>query len=248
MTVFAFYNQKGGVGKTAATVNLAYLAAEEGWKTLLWDLDPQGAAGFYFQIDASVKNGAKKLLTSEMDHALVVQPFGYENLDIIPSDSSARNSEVILSEIKQGKKRIKSALSGIKNTYDIVIIDCPPGLSVLHDNIFHAADWVLIPNIPTTLSMRSSETVSEYFGTNNLNDSKIKSFFSMVDHRKNLHNEVMGEHYKDKKFMKNYIPYLSDVEKMGQQYAPVPVYARSSYATQCYRDFWKEVKKFAVSS
>ena len=73
MTVYAFYNQKGGVGKTAATVNLAYLAAEEGWRTLLWDLDPQGAAGFYFQIDGAVKNGAKKLLSSEIDLAAVVQ-------------------------------------------------------------------------------------------------------------------------------------------------------------------------------
>jgi len=247
MTVYDFYNQKGGVGKTAATVNLAYLAAEEGWRTLLWDLDPQGAAGFYFQVDASVKNGAKKLLSNELDLSEAVQPSGYDNLDIIPSDLSARNADVLLSEVQQGKKRIKSAIATIKKDYDIVIIDCPPGLSVLHDNIFHAADFVVIPNIPTTLSMRSYETVIDFFEQNNLDRSKIKSFFSMVDHRKNLHNDVLNEQYKNKTFLKNYIPYLSDVEKMGQQLAPVPAYANSSYAAKCYRDLWKELSKQTIA-
>lgn len=247
MTVYAFYNQKGGVGKTAATVNLAYLAAEEGWRTLLWDLDPQGAAGFYFQVDAAVKNGAKKLMSSEIDLAAAVQPSGYENLDIIPSDLSARNAEVVLSEYKQGKRRIKSAINAIKNDYDIVIIDCPPGLSILHDNVFHAADWIVIPNIPTTLSMRSYETVLDYFRKNNLDESKIKSFFSMVDHRKNLHNEVLHDQHKNKTFLRNYIPNLSDIEKMGQHLAPVTTFAASSYATQCYRDLWKELKKVSLA-
>jgi len=247
MTVYAFYNQKGGVGKTAATVNLAYLAAEEGWRTLLWDLDPQGAAGFYFQVDAIMKNGAKKLLSNEIELADIVQPSGYDNLDIISSDASARNAEVVLSEIKQGKRRIKSAVNAIKNDYDIVIIDCPPGLSVLHDNIFHAADFIIVPNIPTTLSMRSYDTVLAYFRQNNLDESKIKSFFSMVDHRKNLHNEVLHEYHKNKTFFKNYIPYLSDVEKMGQRLAPVPTFASSSYASQCYRDLWKEIKKVSLA-
>ena len=243
MTIYAFYNQKGGVGKTAATVNIAYLSALEGWRTLLWDLDPQGAAGFYFQIDASIKNGAKKLLSSELDLPSAVQSSGYENLDIIPSDLSARNSEVILSEFKQGKKRIKSAIASIKKDYDIVIIDCPPGLSVLHDSVFAAADFVLIPNIPTTLSMRSYDTILDYFKQNNLDENKIKSFFSMVDLRKNLHNEILHEYSRNKTFLKNHLPYLSAVEKMGQQLAPVETFAGGGYAAQCYRDLWKEIKK-----
>jgi chromosome partitioning protein len=243
MTVYAFYNQKGGVGKTASVVNLSYIAASEGWRTLLWDLDPQGAAGFYFQVDAAVKHGAKKILSNEVDLGSTVQPSGYDNLDIIPSDPSARNSEVILSELKQGKKRLKSALASVKNDYDIIMLDCPPGLSVLHDSIFQAADWILCPNIPTTLSMRSFNTVQEYFKQTNLSEDKLKGFFSMADHRKNLHNEVLNEHYRDKTFLRNYIPYLSDIEKMGQQLAPVESFAKSSYAAQCFRDLWKEIKK-----
>lgn len=243
MTVLAFYNQKGGVGKTAATVNLSYIAAREGYKTLLWDLDPQGAAGFYFQVNPTRKNEARRLLSNELNIADAIQSSNYENLDVIPSDMSARNGDVILAELKQGKKRLKSALTPLKNQYDLVIIDCPPGLSIVHDNIFNAADWILMPNIPTTLSIRSFETVMDYFKENGLDADKIKCFFNMVDHRKNLHHEVINEFYRDKTFFKNYIPYLSDVEKMGQQLSPVEIFANSSYAAQCYRDLWKEVKK-----
>jgi chromosome partitioning protein len=68
----------------------------------------------------------------------------------------------------------------------------------------------------------------------------------MVDHRKNLHHEVMNSFYKDKYFLKNYIPYLSDVEKMGVNEAPLETFAPSSYAAQCYRDLWKEIKKTCI--
>ncbi len=242
MTVFAIYNQKGGVGKTAAAVNLSYLSAAEGKRTLLWDLDPQSAAGYYFQVSSTQKKEAHRLLSQELELAGSIQQSGYENLDIIPSDLSARNADVLLSE-KQGKKRIHAALKTLKAQYDVVILDCPPGLSVLHDSVFQASDWILVPNIPTVLSIRSFETVKEYFTENNLDVSKIKSFFSMVDHRKNLHHEVLNSHYKDKSFFKNYIPYLSDVEKMGQQLAPIETFAYSSFAAQCFRDLWKEIRK-----
>ena len=67
------------------------------------------------------------MLSNELELAAAIQPSGYENLDIITSDISARNADVLLADIKQGKKRIKSAIAEIKNDYDIVIIDCPPG-------------------------------------------------------------------------------------------------------------------------
>lgn len=246
MTVFAIYNQKGGVGKTAAAVNLSYLSAADGNRTLLWDLDPQSAAGYYFQVSPLQKNEAKKLLSQEIELPGSIQSSGYENLDIIPSDLSARNADVLLSD-KQGKKRIQAALKVLKNQYDVILLDCPPGLSVLHDSIFQAADWILMPNIPTTLSMRSYDSVKEYFEAHNLDGSRIKSFFSMVDHRKNLHHEILNGHYKDKSFFKNYIPYLSDVEKMGQLLAPVETFAYSSFAAQCFRDLWKEIRKTCVA-
>jgi len=246
MVTLAIYNLKGGVGKTAASINLAYASAKEGFKTLVWDLDPQGSSSFYLGAKSTVKNESRKLLSSEMELKDAIQSSAYENLDVIPADMSARHADILLHEMKQSKRKLVSLLSTIKNDYDIVILDSPPGISVLHDAIFVAADWVLMPNIPTTLSIRSFETVNDYFKENDLDRSKIKCFFSMVDHRKNLHHEVMNEFYKDKYFLKSYIPYLSDVEKMGVHEAPIETFAASSYAAQCYRDLWKEIRKNCI--
>ena len=242
MAVFALYNLKGGVGKTAAAINLAYLSAADGYKTLIWDLDPQGSASFYLNVKATNKNETKKLFAEEIDLKDAIQRSAFENLSIIPADISARSIDTFLSDVKHSRKKLKSLLSGLKG-YDIIILDCPPGISLLHENIFNAAGWILMPNIPTTLSINSFETVMEYFRNNELDNDKIKCFFSMVDHRKNLHHEVIQQFYKDKLFFKSYIPYLSDVEKMGVHQQPLFEYANNSYAAQCFRDLWKEVKK-----
>ncbi|MBY0480713.1 MAG: ParA family protein [Chitinophagaceae bacterium] len=246
MNTLAIYNLKGGVGKTASAVNFAYLSANEGLKTLIWDLDPQGSASFYFGSTPTVKNESKKLFNSELGIVDAIQPTAFKGLDIIPADLSARHADLLLNDMKQAKKKIASILSGIKKDYDVVILDCPPGISLLHEAIFFASNWILMPNIPTTLSIRSYDTVTEYFKDNDLDLAKIKCFFSMVDHRKNLHHEVIHQFYKDKIFLKNYIPYLSDIEKMGIHEAPIETFAHSSYAAQCYRDLWKEIRKICV--
>lgn len=242
MTVLALYNLKGGVGKTAASVNLGYLAAAAGLKTLVWDLDPQGSSTYYFNIAHAAKNGSKKLLSGELDIKDAIISTAFENLWVIPADLSARNADIVLDDMKQSRKKLKSLLGNLKQ-YDLVLLDCPPGISLLHDNIFNGADWILMPNIPTTLSIRSYETVIDYFKENDLDTNKIKCFFSMVDHRKSLHHEVIQAFYKDKLFFKNYIPYLADVEKMGINRQPIFEFANSSYAAQCYRDLWSEIKK-----
>jgi cellulose biosynthesis protein BcsQ len=245
MTAFALYNLKGGVGKTAAAINVAYLAAADGYKTLVWDLDPQGSSSFYLNVKATNKNETKKLFAEELDIKDAIQSSAFGNLWIIPADISARNVDTLLHESKHSKKKLKSLLSDLKG-YDILILDCPPGISLLHENIFNAANWILMPNIPTTLSVNSFETVMEYFKNNELDRDKVKCFFSMVDHRKNLHHETMQQFYKDKLFFKSYIPYLSDVEKMGTHQQPIFEYASGSYAARCFRDLWNEVKRVCL--
>jgi chromosome partitioning protein len=246
MITLALYNLKGGVGKTASAINLAFLAASEGYKTLIWDLDPQGSSSFYLDAVPQVKNETKKLFNNDLNLAEAIQSTTYENLFIIPADLSARQADILLNEMKQSKKKLSSLLSSLKKEFDIVFVDCPPGISVLHDAVFFGIDHILIPNIPTTLSIRSFETIKNYFSENDLSIEKVKCFFSMVDHRKNLHHETMQQFYKDKIFFKNYIPYLSDVEKMGIHQAPLETYAHSSYAVQCYRELWREIKKTCI--
>lgn len=243
MVTLALYNLKGGVGKTAGCVNMAYLAAAEGYKVLVWDLDPQGAASFYFKTKPGTKNNeSKKLLDHGIELSEAIRSTEFELINIIPADLSARHADVQLNDMKQGKKRIKNLLSGLKGSYDYVFLDCPPGLSVLHEAVFNAADALVMPTIPTTLSMRSYDMVKSFLKDNDLDTQPI-CYFSMADLRKTLHNDTLEAYYSNKDFLKNYIPYLSDVEKMGTHHAPLMEFANSGYAAQCYRDAWKELQK-----
>lgn len=246
MIVVALYNLKGGVGKTASCVNFAYLAAQGGYKTLLWDIDPQGSTSFYYQIKPKHSTGIKKLIGRDADLEEAIMATDYENLDIIPADNSARSFDIMVEEMRTNKNRIKQVLKPLANDYDFVFIDCPPGFSALSENIFHAADIVLMPIIPTTLSVRTYNMVKAYFKEKELDSSKMMCFFTMVDLRKNMHNEIMEELYKDKRFFQNYIPYLSDVEKMGIHQRPLGEFARSSYAANCYLELWTEIHEGVI--
>ena len=243
MVTLALYNLKGGVGKTAGCVNMAYMAAAEGHKVLVWDLDPQGAASFYFKIKPNAKNSdTKKMLGQETELAASIRPTEFQLIDMVPADMSARQADIQLNDMKQGRKRLKTMLNTIKGKYDYVFLDCPPGLSLLHEAVFNAADAIVMPTIPTTLSIRSYSMVKSFIKENHT-DAKLVCYFSMADLRKTLHNETLEAYYRNKDFLKNYIPYLSDVEKMGTHNAPVMEFANSGYAAQCYRDVWKELKK-----
>ncbi|MBN8788759.1 MAG: ParA family protein [Terrimonas sp.] len=243
MVIIALYNLKGGVGKTASCVNFAYLAAKDGYKTLLWDIDPQGSTSFYYQAKAKYKGGIKKLVEKDADIEEAIMATNYDNLDIIPADVSVKSFDVMMEELKSSKKRLKSLLQPFNKAYDFVFLDCPPGFSVLAENIFNASDIVLMPVIPTTLSIRTYEMTKDYFKEKSIDLSKMMCFFTMADLRKNMHNEIMETLYKDKKFFENYIPYLSDVEKMGVHRAPLEEFAKSGYAAKCYRDLWQEIKE-----
>lgn len=246
MQVISLYNLKGGVGKTSSCVNLAYMASKDGYNTLIWDLDPQGAATFYFKSTPKHKNATKKLVQHDIDLQDVIKATSYFSLDIIPADVSSGKSDIILDEVKKSKKQIKNLLKQVSGEYDFVFIDSPPAFSLLADNIFNASDYILMPVIPTTLSTRTYTMVKEYFEKNKVPLEKMMCFFTMADLRKNMHKEVMGELYKDQRFFEYYIPNLSKVEKMGLELAPLEVFAPSSYANTCYRALWNEIKEGIV--
>lgn len=241
MFITSLYNLKGGVGKTASCVNFAHMAARDGYKVLLWDLDPQGAASFYYNAQPKEKVTAKKIIEHTLDLEEAIMSTPYEWLDIIPAALSARKLDLLLDD-KSSKKQIRNLLKTVADTYDFVFIDCPPGFSSLADNIFFASDAVLMPVIPTTLSIRTYEIVKHYFEEKG-DVEKLMCFFTMVDIRKNMHKDVMQQLYKDKRFFEYYIPYLSDVEKMGVHHAPLEAFAPSSYAATCYRALWNEIKE-----
>jgi chromosome partitioning protein len=236
---------KGGVGKTATSVNLAYWAATSGLKTLLIDLDPQGASSFYFRVKPSPKKWAERFINAYEALVRHIKASDFDNLDIIPAHLSFRNFDALLSRFKKRKKRLKNILKGFNKEYDVIILDCPPSISYLSESIFIAADFLLVPVIPTTLSERTFEQLMDFFERNDYSKSKILPFFSMVQAQKSLHKTTMeGMSSRYKMFLNSAIPYSSDIENMGEHKAPVDVFAKSKPANIAYINLWSEVEKF----
>jgi cellulose biosynthesis protein BcsQ len=243
MFIASLYNLKGGVGKTASCVNFAYMAAKDGYKTLLWDLDPQGAASYYYKAQIPARGNVKRIIENDLSITEAIMHTSYKGLDIIPADISARKMDIILESQTNSKRFFKTLLKELAADYDFVFIDCSPGFSNVAENIFYASDAVLMPVIPTTLSVRSYEQVKHYFIDKGIDLGKLMCFFTMVDSRKNMHNDTMQHLYKDRRFFEHYIPNLSDVERMGVKKAPLEAFASGGYANLCYRALWTEIKE-----
>jgi len=241
MKVIALYNIKGGVGKTAACVNLAYSCATSGKKTLLWDLDSQGAASYYFNVKPVVKGGTKKLFKTK-SIADLVKETDIENLDLLPADFSYRHMDLFLDAEKNSKKRMREFIGRFADDYDVLFLDCPPSFSLVSENVFNSSDVMLVPLIPTTLSLRTCDQILDYVKDHKKLDLDVMPFFSMVDRRKKLHADTAGAGPKQiKGLLQASIPYLSIVESMGVKRAPVGVFAPRSAAAAAFDALWREV-------
>lgn len=244
MRVFATYNIKGGVGKTATAVNLAYLSARDGYRTLVWDLDPQGASTFYFRIKAKIKGGSKKLLGGKQAIDDLIKGTDYDNLDLLPADFSYRNMDLFLDSAKKPNRRLHKLIKPLSNDYEHIFLDCPPSISWLSENVFHAADALLVPIIPTTLSLRTLIQLDQFLGKDEPNNLEVLPFFSMVDQRKSLHREILHQLPKERpEFLSTIIPNASEVERMGIRREVVHRFASArSPAVKAFEALWTEIK------
>ena len=244
MAIIAVYNIKGGVGKTATSVNLSYLSAASGNQTLLCDLDPQGSASYYFRVKPAKKFSANKFLKGGKHIERSIRGTDYDNLDILPADFTYRNLDLALDEIKKSRQRLRKVLKPLTREYDHLFLDCPPNITLLSENLFYAADIMLIPFIPTTLSMLSFSKLLDFFKQSNLNKKKLFVLFSMVEKRKKIHQEMMQRFKGRKRILNNAIPYLADVEKMGIYRQPVPAFQPNSVAGRAYANLWTELENY----
>ncbi len=245
MSVLAVYNIKGGVGKTATSVNLAYLAATEG-KTLLLDMDPQGSASFYFRIRSPEKFGTKKLLKGGKHVEENIRGTDFANLDMLPADFSYRNIDIALDECKKSQKRLSKVLQPLTEEYQHIILDCPPNLTLLSENIFYAADRILVPVIPTTLSLLSLEQLFAFLDDIDQGRDKVRIFFSMVEKRKKLHSDMMATKKDDIGVLQTSIPYSADIERMGVYRQPVTAAFPTSTAAKAYQGLWQEIREALI--
>ena len=236
--VLATYNIKGGVGKTSAAVNLAYLAARGGATTLLWDLDPQGGSTYLLRVKPKVKGGGRRLVRGKTDAGARIKGTDYERLDLLPADFSYRHMDLHLDATKRPTRRLARVLAPLASEYDYVFLDCPPSISLVSESVFEAADALLIPLLPATLSARTLDHIEQVAG----DGMRRLAFFSMVDSRKRMHRDVMESFAAERpEMLRTVVPLAADVERMGQARAPLEEFAPRGGAAVAFRELWREI-------
>jgi chromosome partitioning protein len=239
--VVAIAGAKGGVGKSAAAVNLAMLAAEAGHRTLLWDLDPQGAATHCYRARARLKGGANRLLGGKRELESFVRHTDHDRLDLLPADPSFRVADTILSARRWPDRVLRKLLRPLDSRYDVVVLDCAPGLGVVTESVVAAADLILAPIIPAPLSIRSLDQLSEFVEAHRPGMPML-AFLSMLDERKVLHRQVVAQVRGDHRFALAAVPVSSAVERMGMEQVPAILASPNNLAAVAYRRLWAEVE------
>ena len=242
MKIIAVTNIKGGVGKTTTAVNLSYLCAASAGPTLLWDLDPQGAATYTLRGDPVEHASPKKLLNGKRHLPELILSTGYANLDLLPADFSYRNFDVHLAEQKKPTERLLKMSRSLRDAYAVLFLDCAPGISLLSENVLHAADAIIVPLLPTPLSVRMLVQLQDFITAKGWTDLKLLPFFSMVDRRKSLHHDIIAKAREQfPTLLVTEVPYSSEIERMTLRRAPIPAFAPRSPAAQIYSALWAEL-------
>jgi cellulose biosynthesis protein BcsQ len=238
----AVWTVKGGVGKTTAAVNIAHAAAAGGFRTLLWDLDPQGAASFYLRIPPQHDEGLRSITKRKVDLAAHIRPTEFDNLAMLPGDFAYRHLDLALDAAGKPRKRLAAKLRSLEDSYDLVFLDCPPSVSLVSETVVKTVDVVLVPVIPSILSMRTLHQVRAFVAENG-RGAQVVPFLSMVDRRKKMHTELSLACLADPAFLTVAIPSASVVEKMGLTRAPVAATLPSQPAARAFAALWQEIRE-----
>lgn len=245
MKVLATYSIKGGVGKTTAAVNLGHAAAGAGARVLLWDLDPQGAATFFFRVKPGVRGGVDRLLGRRGDLAAHVRESDYVGLHLVPADLSLRHLDLRLDEAKQPADRLRRLLAPLEDDYDVVLLDCPAGMSLATEVVVATVDALLVPTVPTPLSVRTLDQLVGFLADDDRpggDAPAVWPFVSMFDWRKALHRDLLDALAEtEPPFLTTPIPNSSAVERMGRLRQPVGACAPRTTAARRFVALWDEI-------
>ena len=228
MSVIAIYSPKGGVGKSTIAVDLAWRCATYGGQsTLLWDLDAQGGAGFLLGRDEDGRQRAASVFQREGRPQAITVPTAFARLFLLSSDDSLRSLPVQLARIGQ-RRRLAQLTVALRREHARIVLDCPPGLNEVSDQVLAAADVLIVPLPPSPLSARALDLLRRDITRNHPRHPPILPVLSMYDSRRKLHRMAREGQ------MAAYpvIPYSSELEQTALRRAPIDTYARWSDAAR----------------
>ncbi len=248
--IISVANQKGGVGKTTTTINLAAALGESGKKVLVIDMDPQGNTTSGIGIEKNeVENTVYELILGECSIEECIQKNVLENVSLIPANVNFAAAEVELIGIEKQEFILKNELDWVKDKYDFILIDCPPSLSTLTVNALTASDSVLVP---IQCEYYALEGLSQLIHTINLIKERLNNkiviegvVFTMYDSRTNLSAQVVDNVKANFAYnvFETVIPRNTRLAEAPSYGMPILAYDPKASGSEAYRNLAKEVIK-----